>query len=29
LAVTIIYQYYEIFAKEQKDGLAGFFNQGN
>jgi protein transport protein SEC61 subunit alpha len=27
LAVTIIYQYYEIFAKEQKDGLAGFFNQ--
>jgi protein transport protein SEC61 subunit alpha len=27
LAVTIIYQYYEIFAREQKDGLAGFFNQ--
>jgi protein transport protein SEC61 subunit alpha len=28
LAVTIIYQYYEIFAKEQGDGLAGFFAQG-
>jgi protein transport protein SEC61 subunit alpha len=27
LAVTIIYQYYEIFAKEQSDGLAGFFRQ--
>lgn len=27
LAVTIIYQYYEIFAKEQTDGLAGFFRQ--